>query len=672
MERLFRPRSVAVVGGGTWCANVIRELLKIGYHGQIWPVHPSRGDVAGLPAFANLQDLPTPPDAAFVGVNRQSTIEIITELARIGAGGAVCFASGFSEAAAEMADATDLQAALVQAAGDMPFLGPNCYGFLNLLDRTALWPDQHGAVQVDQGVAIVTQSSNIAINLTMQRRGLPLAYMVTAGNQAQVSLAQIGEALLTDPRVTALGLHIEGIGDLGAFESLCVTAHRLNKPIVALKVGASDQAQLATISHTASMAGSDVGARALLARLGVRQVESLAVMVETLKLLHVNGPLTSNRIASMSCSGGEASLMADTGSAHGLEFPALNPLQKRDLRTALGPKVALSNPLDYHTYIWGNRPAMAQCFKAMADRDLALSCVILDFPRRDRCHDEEWQAVIGAMSDARSSGKMALVASMPENLPEDVAQSCIALGIAPLCGLTEAVAAMVASGPVGQTQDQAPIWLPGPAPAASQDLSEADAKAALATHGLRIPRHCRAASPAKAATAASGLGFPVALKGEGFAHKTEAGAVALNLLSKDAVHTAAKRMNAPAYLVEEMVCETLAELLIGVIRDPAHGWVLTLAAGGTLTELWHDSTALILPVTARDIESSLEKLRLWRVLAGWRGAKPVNLTAIIDQVLAVQDYVLSNPDLIELEINPLLCLADQAFAADALIRKAKP
>ncbi|MCC0044342.1 MAG: acetate--CoA ligase family protein, partial [Brucellaceae bacterium] len=217
IDRLLKPRSIAVIGGGVWCANVIEQCRKIGFEGYIWPVHPSRETVAGLPAFREIAQLPHAPDAAFVGINRDGTIEAMRALSAMGAGGAVCFASGFREAQAERQDGQAKQAELLEAAGDMPFLGPNCYGFLNYLDGAALWPDQHGGVRVDRGVAIVTQSSNIAINLTMQDRGLPLAFMVTVGNQAQTGMSQVSRALLRDDRVTALGLHIEGIDDLAAF-----------------------------------------------------------------------------------------------------------------------------------------------------------------------------------------------------------------------------------------------------------------------------------------------------------------------------------------------------------------------------------------------------------------------------------------------------------------------
>lgn len=184
LERLLRPRSIAVVGGGAWCDSVIEQNQKIGFKGQIWPVHPQKNLVGGLPAFKTLADLPEAPDATFIGVNRTATIGLIDELNQMGAGGAVCFASGFKETA----DGAVLNDQLLAAAGDMPILGPNCYGVLNAVDRVALWPDQHGLVPVESGVAILTQSSNIAINLTMQQRGLPIAYTITAGNQDRKSV----------------------------------------------------------------------------------------------------------------------------------------------------------------------------------------------------------------------------------------------------------------------------------------------------------------------------------------------------------------------------------------------------------------------------------------------------------------------------------------------------
>ena len=179
LDRLLRPKSVAVIGGGAFGTNVVEQCLKMNYAGALWPVHPSRPDVHGVPAFKSVADLPAPPDAAFVAVNRNLTIDIIRQLSAMGAGGAICFAAGFRETGGYDADGDRLQRDLVEAASAMPIIGPNCYGLINYADGALLWPDQHGGQRLgvgERGVAIITQSSNIACNLTMQQRGLPIAF----------------------------------------------------------------------------------------------------------------------------------------------------------------------------------------------------------------------------------------------------------------------------------------------------------------------------------------------------------------------------------------------------------------------------------------------------------------------------------------------------------------
>ena len=192
LTRLLRPQSIAVMGA-VWAENVIAQCRKMGFAGPVWPVHPTKALIGGLPAHATLADLPEAPDATFIGVNRHATIGVVRELAAMGAGGAVCFASGWTEAGE-----SQLQGELVDAAGGMAILGPNCYGVINYLDGALLWPDQHGGRRVAKGVALLSQSSNIVINLTMQARALPIAYVACLGNAAQVGLAELAGATPRD------------------------------------------------------------------------------------------------------------------------------------------------------------------------------------------------------------------------------------------------------------------------------------------------------------------------------------------------------------------------------------------------------------------------------------------------------------------------------------------
>jgi acyl-CoA synthetase (NDP forming) len=333
--------------------------------------------------------------------------------------------------------------------------------------------------------------------------------------------------LLDDDRVTALGLHIEGFGDLRAFEALAKQARERGKPIVALKVGRPRQAVAATVSHTASLAGGDAGAAALLARFGIPRVDDLASLLETLKLLHVVGRLPSNKIATISCSGGEASLAADLAENQAVEFPPLNDIQRNNLRAALGPMVALANPLDYHTYIWRDTPAMTRAFSAMVHPELAMTILIADFPRADRCDPDDWDCVIDAAIEMRRNtvANIGIAATLPELMPEHIAERLLAAGIVPFCGLSETITACAAASlPIPAAP--APLCLPKTV-GTPHLIPEAEAKKHLAAFGLTIPRSTRCDSPTTAGQAAERIGFPVVLKGEGIAHKTEAGAVRL-------------------------------------------------------------------------------------------------------------------------------------------------
>ncbi len=668
LSRLLRPKSVAVVGGGAWCRQVILQLKRMGYSGSVFRVHPFPDPVEGVTAVPRIADLPEAPDAVFLGINRHATLEAVAALSAMGAGGAVCFASGFAEAVAEDAASGALQAALVDAAGDMPVLGPNCYGFVNAVDGALLWPDQHGCHPVERGVAILAQSSNIAINLTMQKRALPIAYVITCGNMAQTSQIEIAHALLDDPRVTAIGLHVEGFGNVQEWHQFALAAEACGVPVIAIKVGASDQAQRATLTHTASLAGTDAGADALLERLGIPRLYDLPAFLETLMLLHCNGFLENSTLSSISCSGGEASLVADMATGFGVSFPVLKQDQEMALSAALGPMVALSNPLDYHTYVWGDLQKMTAAWSPMAAAHIGLVLIVLDYPHTD---PSAWEAATeAAIAVRRESGRpVAVVSSLPELLPKDVASRLLVSGVTPLHGLREALAAAEAAGNRAAPQQYPPIPV-GPE-GMPEMISEMQAKERLASFGLKCPKRVRSTRNALVQTA-SELREPLVLKALGLAHKSEAGAVRVNL-RKDALEEAARNMPGDAFLIEEMVAGTCCELLLGVTRDPAHGFVLTIGAGGILTELWQDRVSMLLPVTREDVTERLRLLRIYPLLTGYRGAAPADLEGALDAVMALQDFVVAEANsLYEVEVNPLMCTPESAVAVDALIALLPP
>ncbi len=657
LSRLLRPRSIAVLGAG-WAANVIEQTAKMGFEGPVWPVHPTREAISGVRCFRALSDLPAPPDAVFVGVNRHATLDVVRELSAMGAGGAICFASGWTEAGE-----AGLQAALVAAAGDMPILGPNCYGVINYLDGALLWPDQHGGRRVERGVALLSQSSNIMVNLTMQARGLPVAYCACLGNAAQTGLAELAAALLADERVTALGAYVEGIADAAAFAAMAEAAAAAGKALVVVKSGKTESSRSAAASHTASLAGGGAASSAFLAACGVVEVATLAELLEALKIAHVHGPRLGPRLCSLSCSGGEAGLVADLAAPLGVKWDPPSPAQKARLFATLGPLVALANPLDYHTFIWGDGPKTTEVFTAMLEGyDAGL--FIIDPPRPDRCDPAAFEPALAAIAAAQAAtGKPAFpVASLPENYDEDRAIADIGRGLVPLMGLETALGAVRAlqSAPAAR-----PGWRPWPVvgQASPAMLDEAAAKARLHRAGVAVPRGVTAPDLAALAVEASDLRRPLALKGLGFAHKSEAGAVRLGVR---AIETEAEMPGAAGYLAEEMVQGAVAELLLGLRRDPVYGATLTLGFGGVTTELLADTVTLVCPVTAAEVEAALRRLRLWPLLDGYRGKPRADVAAVVAAALAVQ-AMFADPRLSEVEINPLMVRAQGAVAADAVI-----
>ena len=678
LGRFLNPKSIALFGGG-WALNVIQQLKKSGFTGEIWPVHPSRDEILGIQCFPNVAALPSAPDAAFIGVNREITIDVVKELSDLGAGGAICFASGFREAEFDSTHIDDRQDQLVKAAGDMPILGPNCYGFLNYLDNVSIWPDQHGGNECDRGVAIIAQSSNIAINMTMQQRGLSISHMIAVGNQAQTGVSDLVNELLDDERVTAIGLYLEGFHDIRSFEAMAGRAKDLGKTIVALKIGKTLKAQIATVTHTASLAGSAASSSALLSRLGIVEVNSIGVFLETLKLVDQIGALPGPKVCSVSCSGGEASLMSDLAMGTDLEFQDFSDQQSAELARVLGSKVTLANPLDYHTYIWGDVATMTACFEAVMKDRFDLTVFVLDIPRDDICDPSGHECAIESIIAAQkvTGANVAVLATLSENLNESVSQRFLNAGVVPLHGMEESVLAIDALIRAGQLQTMckaSPVLL---APSESTNtatkaspLSEHQSKLALAEFGLNIPLSSYASNKSEIAGLAKILTFPLALKGLGVEHKTEAGAVILGIDSNESLLNAITALPdyTAGYLVEEMAEKPVAELIIGVSKDDLGLFLLTIGAGGVLTEVLRDRASVLLPTSREEISLAIRSLRINSVLQGYRGQAAANYDAIIDAVESIANYAQKNQTkLRELDVNPLLAGPTTAIAVDALI-----
>lgn len=671
LNRLLRPRNIAVIGGH-FAQAVAKQCDKMGFAGDIWPVHPHRQQIEGRQCFSDLKALPQAPDATFIGVNRHQTIELVAQLNQMDAGGAVCYASGFKETGDDK-----LNELLIKTAGSMPVLGPNCYGFINYLDGALLWPDQHGGRRVTTGVGVLMQSSNIAINLTMNRRATPIAYMIALGNQAMVGMSDMIIQLCQDDRVTAIGLHIEGIDDVRRFSDAVQVAHQYKKPVVILKTGKSAKGAAITLTHTASLASDDKVMDALFERLGVARVHSIAEFLEALKVVHVLGALPANDMVSMSCSGGEASLISDASEKYGVDFRDFSEADIKRIKPTVHELVAISNPFDYHTFDWANFDRLKASFAAVMESGFTLYALVMDFPRQDRCDIDEWRTSLSAWHSAaqQTSSRTAIIASLSESMPEDIALELISKNVVPMCGIENSLAAIAAAASINaQLPGFKPLATGQKSQMGTKTLDEFESKHALAEYCVPIADSGLCHDVSQALQLANKMGYPVVVKavGETFAHKTELGLVRLNIADDAALCRAVEDLlvHTTVILVEKMIVNSAIELIVGVNRDPVLGLYMVIGAGGIYAELLKDSEIILFPFEQSHVEKAISALRLSALLEGYRNLPPIDKQRLIQTIMHVQDFVIANIDtLMEMDINPLIVCEDgEVYTADALIR----
>ena len=685
-QRLLRPRHIAFIGGRD-ATIAINEARRRGFQGQMWAVNPKRAELGGLPCVASISDLSEAPDAVYLAIPAGGVVAAVQTLAQMGAGGVVCVSAGFKVTGDALAEQ-----ALVNATGDMALIGPNCYGLINYIDNAALWSFEHGGWSPGYGAAIITQSGMFSSDITMSQRSLPLAYMVSAGNQAVLGQEDFLDVFADDPAVRAIGLHIEGLQDIPRFERAALKALSKGIPVVALKTGSSEIGSALTVSHTGSLSGATELYEALFARTGVISVTNPSQFLETLKYLCVVGAPKGARVAGFTCSGGGATMLADYAEKIGLVFPPVDPVEETALKALLPEIATVSNPLDYTTPIWGQGDLTYPVFaKAIAAVGADAAVLVQDYPAAgldaSKGYYQQDAAAFGRAANEQGL-PAAICATLPENMDVETRQFLIAEGLAPMQGIHETLNAICQAATWAQTRAYISLLMRAPLlPAGKvcmlEMLTEDKGKDWLVNQGMAVPQG-RVASAEQLADIALEIGFPVALKMMSplLAHKTEAGAVALNLNDATAVSKAAVQMRAdvtahnPAavadrFLIEAMSPPPLAELIVTLRSDSQFGAALVLGSGGVLVELVGDAVTLLLPSTPDDIEKALQSLRVARFLGGFRGRPKAELSKIGAEIHTLcQAYLQERATIAEIEINPLFVYSDHVCAVDALLHRA--
>jgi len=686
LSRLLRPRSIAVVGAtdrpASYGAQALLNLDAVGYPGSVWGVNPRRSSVLGRACVPSVSDLPDAVDAVVVAIPAAGVPVAVEEAGARGCGGAVVFSAGF----AEVPEGVVLQRDLVAAAArhGLPVCGPNCNGIVATRARTVLWGD--ALTPAEPGaVALVSQSGNVAVNALATRRGLRFHTVVASGNQAVLSAADYLGFLAGEDGVGAIALYLEDDGGPRLCEGLAACA-AAGVPVVVLKVGSSAAGARAAAAHSAALAGDQRIFRALIEEAGAIWASDVHDLLELAKTLAVRRarPRTGGGLAIMTCSGGDSAQGADEAARLGLELPALATATRERLRSLLPAAATVANPLDYTAMIWGEGELLAELVRVVGE-DPAVDDVLVfydQFPGLTGAVAEASDAVRdGIIAGAALSPAATMICStLPELLDDEAAWQCVQAGIPAIAGLRTGLACAAALRSVPGDPARLLEISRVAASVAGADvvwLSEHESKELLRGAGVSVVEGRLVRDQDDAVAALAELGGHIALKlsAPAIQHKSDVGAIELDLRSRSDVRGAFARLSAldggpTASVLAEAMAAPGVELIVAARADavvPA----LVVGLGGVWTEVLTDVAIVPLPAGADRIERALRSLRGAPLLTGGRGGVAVDVRAAARFAQRVGE-VLIEESLELIELNPVLVGPAGAVAVDATARRRVP
>jgi len=694
-QALVAPRRVAVVGASADPAKggLLRNLLRLGFHGDTVAINPKGGTIDGLTAVADIRDVDEPVDLALVAVPARHVPEAIRGCAEVGVRVAYIVSSGFAELGEQGAE-LQAQAVREAARGGVRLLGPNSNGIISArsgLVGTIMTPvGDLRAPLTSSGVAVITQSGAIGafIFTGCLAAGLPVGTYASTGNEADVGFEELLGALVDDPSVQVILAYVEGLRDGARFITAARRARELGKPIVLLKVGVTDAGAKASASHTAAMAGRDIVYQGVLCQLGVRRANTLRELIDAGRLLAACRAGVGTRIGVVTISGGLAVMATDQIVRRSLLLPAWNADASARFGEALPDYVTVQNPLDT-SGVMADDVALLRSVLETASEDDQTDVVLLCLGgSRDR-----EQTVLSALSEiAPLLAKPVLVVwvGASSGFPAAMHRSSIAgfdsieaaLGAVSVARRTPRRAAeqrwTTRDGTrKGQASDVAVALITQAQADGRTTLDEVESKAIL--RAFDVPTVAERVLHTDESHLPADFSYPLVakLRSPELLHKSDVGGVRIGLSDPAAARSAIAELRALAHqlglaqsdiVVQEQV-SIAAELILGASEDPTFGPVVTIGIGGVGTEVEPDIQIRLPSLTRSDVLDAVDHLRSQKLLNGFRGAAPVSRSDLADTVLHFADMVRAlSPWVSEVEVNPLI--ADRQgclVAADGLM-----
>jgi acetate---CoA ligase (ADP-forming) len=691
IEALLRPRAIALVGvsakGGAG-ANILRSGERFGFAVATWPVNPNTTEIAGQRCYASLRDLPQVPDCVIVAVPAGAVLDVVGEAAALGVRGVYVVSEGFADAASD--EGHERQAKLVALArsANIALAGPNCMGIASLHYRFAATMADIPNAAVAGGISLVSQSGGLLNSFAelVTNRGIGVNYLVSSGNEAVLEMADYVEFLADDPATRVIACIMEGAKNGRRFRAAIERAAR-KKPLVVLKLGRSEFGQLATLAHTGTLAGRHEAFAALFRQNGVALVDSIDALVETAALLDLAPLPKGDRVVMMTVSGGATSLIGDLGEAAGLNFPPIAEPTNARIQKILGVERAFGNPLDTVGLPRLRRDGNISTVVQAMLQDDGVDLVGLVLGMRGDGWDSHQELIDRLATAAKGARKPVMVISFMSNSLTRHWRGYAQTNGLPLIEDLErglkAVRHLIDYADFRRSSEQRSITT---APLAvlpqARVLTEAQSKTILGAAGLPVTREALARSPMEAVRLAAEIGGAVALKiqSRDIPHKSDIGGVHLNARTAADVEAAAKkvlgnaRRNCPdatidGILVQEMVDDGV-ELILGMTYDETFGPLVVCGAGGVTVDVFKDAAVLLPPFTAEEARAAILRLRVAKLLDGFRGAPPRDLDALVDCCVRFGDFVAATDgQYAAIDLNPVLvCTRGRGVRiADALM-----
>jgi acyl-CoA synthetase (NDP forming) len=665
-DSVLRARSLALVGAserGRWPVQIVGALREHGFPGKLYLINPRQSMVFGEKAYPSLRDLPEPVDHAMIIVPAGAVTDVLEDAAARGLRSATIYAGGVGDGEDPASQARGAWVRDFLTRTPLRLAGPNCMGAHSFREKLFAYPNPELAALEPGSVGCVFQSGGTLqfFMKTAASRGLRFSYGVSSGNEIDLDLADYVNFLVDDENTRQIVLFVEGIRRPRAFMNAAARALACGKPILTIKTGATARSREAAQSHTGAIAGDYAAYLAMCERYGIVNCANLDDLVETTLAFQTTRCPRGPRIGFVTTSGGTVDMLYDYVESEGATLASFSPETDRALRPYMQDEIKPRNPLDVG--IPSTLQAAADlCAIVAADEGVDMLAWAGQLPGR---RTRTWQDTTPLRNMLANTGKPVLgFARMTYQVSEEGQGLQDEVGFPFLQGLQPTLRAMNALWFHAARQGREPRT---PQAAPCSDLTPATLHETLACYGIHAPRNETAATPQAAGEAAARIGFPVALKirSPDILHKTEAGGVALDLRDAAAVREAASAMLVRAgdaridgFDVQQMIVGGI-EAIVGARDDALYGPMLLVGSGGILVELLGDAAPAMLPLDETEVEGMIARLKLARLLEGYRGRPKADREALTKAAVALGRFFLDHrAKLADIEINPLVARAE--------------